>query len=42
MLKNDLREKLGKYLFKETQRKPVILPIIMEASSYQPKEDKGE
>ncbi len=42
VLKNDLREKLGKYLFKETQRKPVILPIIMEASSYQPKEDKGE
>lgn len=35
-LKNDLREKLGKYLFKETQRRPVILPIIMEASSYQP------
>ncbi|MBG9983818.1 ribonuclease J [Aerococcaceae bacterium DSM 111022] len=38
-LKNDLREKLGKYLFKETKRRPVILPIIMEASSYQPDND---
>ncbi|MGX7092645.1 ribonuclease J [Hutsoniella sourekii] len=35
-LKGDLREKLGKYLFKETKRRPVVLPIIMEASSYQP------
>lgn len=39
-LKGDLREKIAKYLFKETQRKPVVLPIIMEGSSYQPKEDK--
>ena len=38
-LKNDLREKIGKYLFKETKRRPVILPIIMEASSYQPEND---
>ncbi len=38
-LKGDLREKLGKYLFKETKRRPVILPIIMEASSYQPEND---
>ena len=39
-LKSDLREKIGKYLFKETKRRPVILPIIMEGSSYQP-EDEG-
>lgn len=37
-LKSELREKLGKFLFKETQRRPVVLPIIMEASAYQPKE----
>lgn len=34
-LKADLREKIAKYLYKETKRKPVVLPIIMEASSYQ-------
>ncbi|MBZ6526541.1 ribonuclease J [Aerococcaceae bacterium DSM 111021] len=40
-LKGDLREKIGKYLYKETQRRPVVLPIIMEASNYQPnKEEK--
>ncbi|XJS09756.1 ribonuclease J [Aerococcaceae bacterium WGS1372] len=37
-LKGDLREKIGKYLYKETQRRPVVLPIIMEASNYQPNE----
>lgn len=40
-LKGDLREKLGKYLFKETKRRPVILPIIMEASNYQPSDKKA-
>lgn len=35
-LKSELREKIGKYLYKETQRRPVVLPIIMEASNYQP------
>lgn len=39
-LKNDLRDQIGKYLFKETKRRPVVLPIIMEASSYQPAENK--
>ena len=34
-LKGELREKIGKYLYKETKRRPVVLPIIMEASSYQ-------
>lgn len=38
-LKGDLREKLGKYLYKETQRRPVVLPIIMEASNYHPSEE---
>lgn len=33
-LKGDLREKIGKFLFKETKRRPVVLPIIMEASNY--------
>lgn len=39
-LKGDLREKISKYLFKETQRRPVVLPIIMEGSGYHPKDDK--
>ena len=34
-LKSDLRGKIGKYLYKETKRRPVVLPIIMEASNYQ-------
>lgn len=37
-LKNDLREKIGKYLYKETKRRPVVLPIIMDASSYDKKD----
>ncbi|WP_124057636.1 ribonuclease J [Vaginisenegalia massiliensis] len=37
-LKADLREQIGKYLFKETKRRPVVLPIIMEASNYKPQE----
>lgn len=40
-LKGSLREKIGKYLYKETQRRPVVLPIIMEASNYQPN-DQGK
>ncbi|MCW6653151.1 ribonuclease J [Aerococcaceae bacterium NML210727] len=34
-LKSDLRDRIAKYLYKETKRKPVVLPIIMEASGYQ-------
>ena len=34
-LKADLRERISKYLYKETKRKPVVLPIVMEASGYQ-------
>ena len=31
-LKQDIRDKLSRYLFEQTKRRPVILPIIMEAS----------
>lgn len=34
-LKSDLRDQISKYLYKETKRRPVVLPMIMEASSYQ-------
>lgn len=34
-LKQEIRDSLSKYLFDQTKRRPVILPIIMEASSYQ-------
>jgi ribonuclease J len=29
-IKNAIRDSLFKYLYKETQRKPMILPILME------------
>lgn len=32
-LKGDIREAVGKYLYQETQRRPMILPVIMEAST---------
>lgn len=31
-LKQDIRDQLSKYLFDQTKRRPVILPVIMEAS----------
>lgn len=31
-LKQDIRDKLSRYLFEQTKRRPVILPVIMEAS----------
>ncbi|SCC10848.1 ribonuclease J [Weissella bombi] len=31
-LKNSVRDALGKFLFEKTRRKPVILPVIMEAN----------
>lgn len=31
-LKNAVRDSLGKFLFEKTRRKPVILPVIMEAN----------
>jgi ribonuclease J len=40
-LKGDIRDALSKKLYKETQRRPMILPVIMEASNYHPdKKDK--
>lgn len=33
-LKQEIRDSLSRYLFDQTKRRPVILPIIMEASSY--------
>ena len=36
-LKQEIRDSLSRYLFEKTKRKPVILPIIMEASNYQKK-----
>ncbi|WP_028273763.1 ribonuclease J [Atopococcus tabaci] len=32
-LKQEMRDALGKYLFKQTRRRPIILPVIMEVSS---------
>ena len=29
-LKDELREELGKFLFKKTQRRPMVLPVIIE------------
>jgi len=31
-LKQEIREKLSRYLFEQTKRRPVILPVIMETS----------
>lgn len=31
-LKQDIRDKLSRYLFEQTKRRPVILPVIMEAN----------
>lgn len=40
-LRNEVRDELSQFLFDKTKRRPVVLPIIMEASSYRlPTEDK--
>ena len=31
-LKQDIRDQLGRYMFEQTKRRPVILPVIMEAT----------
>ncbi|WP_025728015.1 ribonuclease J [Atopobacter phocae] len=33
-LKQKIRETLSRYLFEQTRRRPVVLPVIMEASNY--------
>lgn len=33
-LKQEIRDNLSRYLFDKTKRRPVVLPIILEASSY--------
>ena len=33
-LKQEVRDALSRYLFDKTKRRPVILPMIMEASNY--------
>ena len=34
MLKQNIRELLGQFLYEETKRKPMILPIIMEIKDH--------
>lgn len=31
-LKQDIRDRVGRYLFEQTKRRPVVLPVIMEAT----------
>ncbi|MBS4762356.1 ribonuclease J [Carnobacteriaceae bacterium zg-ZUI252] len=33
-LRNEVRDELSRYVFEQTKRRPVVLPIIMEASNY--------
>lgn len=39
-LKQDVRDKLGKYLYDQTKRRPVILPVIMEVNQHHKKAKK--
>lgn len=39
-LKQDIREKLNHYLYEQTKRHPVILPVIMEVNQYKHKRKK--
>lgn len=38
-LRNEVRDELSQFLFDKTKRRPVVLPIIMEASSYRSQEE---
>lgn len=39
-LKQDVRDKLGKFLYDQTKRRPVILPVIMEVNQHHKKAKK--
>ncbi|WP_461239629.1 ribonuclease J [Paucilactobacillus sp. N302-9] len=39
-LKQDLRDKLNRFLFEQTKRRPVILPVIMEVNQHAKKKAK--
>ncbi len=41
-LKQDIRDQLGRYLFEQTKRRPVILPVIMEATQRRNKNKQKE
>lgn len=41
-LKQDVREKLNHFLFDQTKRHPVILPVIMEINQHAKKKSKGK
>ena len=40
-LKQDVREKLNRFLFDQTKRHPVILPVIMEINQHAKKKAKN-
>lgn len=39
-LKQDIRDRLSRYLFEQTKRRPVILPVIMEANQRRGRRNK--
>ena len=39
-LKQDIRDQLSRYLFEQTKRRPVILPVIMEANQRRGRRNK--
>ena len=39
-LKQDIRDQLSRYLFEQTRRRPVILPVIMESSNRKGKNNR--
>ena len=41
-LKQDVREKLNRFLFDQTKRHPVILPVIMEINQHAKKKTKNK
>ena len=41
-LKQDVREQLNHFLYEQTKRHPVILPVIMEINQYHGKKAKNK